>query len=352
MKKKSIYIGIIVLTVIAFVLIQVSINLSKPQDSERNEVVVVKTEAVNMDKIYIPIHTSGRLASQSEKKLSFKIGGIIKNLFVDEGQKVTKGQVLAQLDQSEIQAQVTQARRGFEKAQRDFERAKKLFADSVATLEQFQDAKTGLEIAEATRGIAEFNFQYSEIHAPTSGRILKRLAEESELIGAGMPVFIFGSMSQNWIVRAGVSDRDIIRLQLGDSASVRFDAHPNGVFSGRVSEIAEFADPMSGTFEVEIEIDPTELKLISGFVASADIFPREEQRYALVPIESLVEGEGRDGFVYILADDGGTAQKVPVTISHILQKGVAIVSGLSGSETVITEGASYVQDGTRIHIVE
>lgn len=351
MKTKITFLGM-TFFIITFILIYVSINLSKPQETHKTDAIMVKTTVVNEREVSIPVHTSGKLASQSEKKLSFKIGGIIDQIFVDEGQKVGKGQVLAKLDQSEIEAQVTQAKRSYEKAERDFERVKKLYADSVATLEQYQDVKTGLDIARANLEIAEFNFQYSEIRAPQTGRILKRLVEENELIGPGVPVFIFGSTAQNWIVRAGVADRHIIRLQIGDSARVQFDAYPNFSFYGSVSEIAEFADPMSGTFEVEIEISRPEQKLISGFVASIDIFPQQHQRFSMIPIESLVEGEGRKGFVYRLSDEKKFVEKIPVIIDYILANELAVSQGLSTGDIVITDGASYLSDGARVQVKE
>ncbi len=82
-------------------------------------------------------------------KLSFKIGGIIKNIFVDEGQRVYKAQKLTELDLSEIKAQVNQAQSAFEKAKRDLERMKRLYADNVVTLEQLQNAETGFEIVKS-----------------------------------------------------------------------------------------------------------------------------------------------------------------------------------------------------------
>lgn len=325
---------------------------SKANEIQSQEKVIVKTAPVRLQDISFPIHTSGRLASKTEMKLSFKVGGIIQKIFVDEGQTLKKGQILATLDLSEINAKVIQARSGFEKTKRDFERVKRLYADSVATLEQMQDATTALEIARSNLKVAEFNLQHSAIYSPVDGKVLKRFVEVNELIGVGMPAFIFGSSGKDWIVRVGVADCDIIRIQLADSAVVSVDAYPDVKFPARISEIAEAADPMSGTFEVELSVDTKNYKIISGFIAKVEIFPAKKQRLFIVPIESLIEGDGHNGFVYTLATNREKAKKIPVKVGFILEKEVAIVAGLENVNQVITDGASYLTDGAEVKLVE
>ncbi|MBC8181767.1 efflux RND transporter periplasmic adaptor subunit [candidate division KSB1 bacterium] len=318
----------------------------------RNNKITVKTAPVLTKEISLPIHTSGKLASKTEMKLSFKIGGITEDILVEEGQKVRKGQLLAKLDQSEINAKVTQVRSGFAKVSRDLERVKKLYADSVATLEQKQDATTAYEVALSNIKVAEFNLQHSAIYAPQDGKILKRLGEKNELIGAGMPVFFFGSTGKDWIVRAGVSDRDIIRLQLGDSASVLFDAYPDKKFPAYVSEIAEAADPRTGTYEIELVVISTQQKLVSGFVAQTKIFPSDHKRYAIIPIEALVEGDGRNGFVFTLSQNSNEVKKILVRIAFLINDKVAVEYGLENVDNVVTEGSAYLGEGSVVEVLK
>jgi len=238
-------------------------------------------------------------------KLSFKISGIIRKIYADEGMSVRKGQILAMLDLSEINSQVKQAQSAFEKARRDLERVESLYQKKAATLEQYQNVQTAFQVAQSRLNAAEFNLRYSEIRAPSRGRILKRLMEENELAGAGMPVFFFASTEQDWIVRVGVSDRDLVRLRLDDPALVAFDAYPGEKFKAKVTEIVESADQMTGTYEVELKVDPAGKRLVSGFVAKVDIIPSLERTYYVIPIEALVEGNGRSGYVF--AVDTGEA---------------------------------------------
>ncbi len=314
--------------------------------------IPVKTARVDFEEVSVPVHTSGKLTSATEARLSFKTGGIVGRIPADEGEAVMSGQLLAALKADEIDAQVTQARSGFDKADRDLKRARRLYADSVITLEQVQDVETAFSVARSQLKIAEFNQTHSSIHAPTDGRILKRFAEMNELVGPGSPVFLFGSSGGQWTVRAGISDRDIIRLSLGDSARVTFDAYKGLEFPARVVEIGEAADPMSGAFEIELSLDDGGMKLVSGFVARVDVFPASCEPMHIVPIEALVEADGERGYVYVPDQGGAMALKKAIVLGCLIGERVAIQSGLEGEELVVTDGAAYLTDNAAIRIVD
>jgi RND family efflux transporter MFP subunit len=341
-----------ILLILIIVIIAITRNGDEITATNESSSIPVKTADVEYRDVSRMIHTSGRLRSESEKRLSFKIGGIIDVILVDEGQKVKQGQLLSRLDQLEISSRVYQARTAFKKAKRDMDRVITLYADSVATLEQKQDATTAMEIAEMNLNIAEFNLRHSSIYAPSDGRILKRFVESSELVSPGIPVFLFGATGQNWIVRAGVSDIDIIKIRLGDPADIVFPAYPEHRFKGTVTEIAEAADPVSGTFEVEIELERDEFKLIAGFVAEIDIHPSSRKRMAIIPIEALVEGDGSTGHVYTVNRETSRAIKREVDIAYILENSVAIASGLEDIREVVSNGSSYLTDGADVNIIE
>lgn len=298
-----------------------------------------------------PIITSGLLGSSTEMRLSFKIGGIVDYLAMKEGDRVEKGQILASLKLDEIQAQVNQAQSGYEKAQRDFKRVGNLYADSVVTLEQYQDAKTGVEVAKSQLEIAQFNFQYATIKAPVNGKILKQLVEENELIGPGYPVYLFGTSEEDWIVKVGVTDQDVIKLTLGDSAIIWFDAYKDEPFTGVVQEIAGAPDPMTGTYEVELKLESDHRKLYHGFMAETKIFPSKKQTFTLIPMVSLVEADRDQGFVYLMGPDS-TCRKIMVTIEDLTDQGVLIRSGLEKGQVIVADGASYIKEGDRVIVVD
>jgi RND family efflux transporter MFP subunit len=319
---------------------------AEKSESEK-PVVFVKTAPVKQEMISFPVNTSGILASPREMKLSFKVGGIIQKILVDDGDRVKKGQLLASLEKSEIEAMAQRARSGYEKALRDFERVSSLYQDSVATLEQKQDAQTALQVAKSNLEIAEFNLKHSSIFAPSDGKIIKKLAENNELIETGNPVFIFGSTEGAWIIRTGVSDRDVVRLQYGDSAVVSFDAYPGETFHAEITEISQSADPYTGTFEIELTLDQQDKNLVFGFVADIHIFLRSGRQYFVIPIEALAEANARTGTVFYVTDQN-TAAETSVQIAGVLDDQMVIQSGLEGITTVITDGSAYLRNGAVI----
>jgi RND family efflux transporter MFP subunit len=319
-------------------------------DALKTNVIYVRIAPVERSELSPSIHASGIVGTSNEARVSFKTGGVIRRTLVDEGDVVKAGQLLATLDLTEIDAQVKQAKEGLEKSRRDLERAKNLYADSIATLEQVQNAMTAVEVAAQTVQIAEFNRQFSEIRTPFAGKIVAKLLNEGEVTGPGMPVFyLIGTGAQDWVVRVGLSDRDWARLHLGDRAEVQLGAYPGETFTATVSKLADVANPASGTFDAELKIDPKGKRLAAGLVASAEIQPRKNGTYALIPVESLVESDGRKGFVYT-PGEGGKASKIPVSIAFLTGEKVAIFSGLENVTTVVTAGAPYLRDGQAIDI--
>src|SRR5690348_449526 len=134
------------------------------------------------------IETNGMVATKDEMRLSFKVAGVIKAIYVEEGQTVKQGQKLAQIELTEIDAQVAQARALREQSERDLARGERLYADEVISLEQLQDLRTQASLQKAQLAGAEFNREYSVITAPHDGVVLRKLSQERELVPAGQPV--------------------------------------------------------------------------------------------------------------------------------------------------------------------
>ena len=293
----------------------------------------------------MPIRTSGTLSQASEQTLSFKIGGIVRRMAVEEGDQVQAGQVMATLDLREIDAAVAQARAGAEKADRDLARAERLQADSVATRTQVRDAQTAAEVARASLASADFNRQYAVVRAPEAGRVLDRSAEPNELVTAGQPIFRIGTAAGGWVVRASVPDRDIVRIQPGDRASVQFGAFSGETFVGRVVEVGHAASGPGGTFEIEVSVDDPEERLRSGFVASVEVQPQGTGDL-LVPASALIEADGSVGVVMEL--DGDVARRRTVELAGMTGGRLAVRSGLRPGARVVTSGAPFLADGDTV----
>ena len=229
------------------------------------------------------------------------------------------------------------------------QRVDNLYQSKAATMEMLQNVKTAHNVAEANLEIARFNLKHSRIEAPADGKILKRLAEAKEMVGPGMPVFVFASSSNRWILRSGVTDRDVARLRIGDRATVRIDALPGDAVQAEVTQIAAAASPLTSTYEIELTLKMDDKQLKAGYFAQADIHTSEKESYSLIPVEAMVEGDGLRAIVYLLDRQAGKARKQEVLIRELRGKYLA-VSGLPENAEVITEGATYLSDGTPVSL--
>jgi RND family efflux transporter MFP subunit len=314
--------------------------------------VAIRVATAERRAIARPIRVTGLLAPKDEQKLAFKIGGVIDRVNVEEGDVVRRGQVLAALKLSEIDAQVAQAEQGFEKAKRDLARVEKLEDAKVATLEQREDARTGFEVSKNQLQIARFNREYAVIVAPASGRILKRLASAGELVAPGMPLFVLGSTERGWVLRATLTDRERVRVALGDVAHLRFDALGEPPLEAKVTELASAPSPMTGTYEVELRVASTDPRLVTGLFARGELVPKIEEELTLVPPSALLEADGQRGAVYVLAPDRASLRRVELELGPIVGDHVGVRAGLEPGQEVVVAGAAYLTPTARFTVVD
>jgi RND family efflux transporter MFP subunit len=313
------------------------------------EVIPVSVVALASEELEPVIKTSGLFTTDDETMLAFKTGGIIEKIYVKEGDAIRKGQLLATLNLTEIEAQVSQARLSYEKATRDFSRVERLYKDSVATLEQYQNARTGMEVASKQFESANFNRSYSEIRAMSNGFVLRKLVSEGQVISPGTSVFQTNGAGQGkWILKTGVSDNEWASISIGDKATVTTDAMPEKVFEATVTRKSEGTD-MNGAFTVELQLQSPGKGLASGLFGRATIQATRNVSVWKIPYDALLDGDAQSGYVFATNDEK-TAHKVPVRVASIEKDHVVIQSGLEDVKWLITSGSAYLKEGTSIKI--
>jgi RND family efflux transporter MFP subunit len=287
--------------------------------------------------------------TKHEQRMSFKMGGVVRRIAVQEGQSVKRGQRLAEIELTEVNAQVEQARQMAEKAARDLRRGENLYADQVISLEQLQDLRTQAAMAEASFKSAQFNMGYSVITAPGDGVVLRKLVEERELVGPGTPVLVFGESDSGYVVRAALADREIVNVKIGDKGEIRMDAFPGQLMTGTIVEVASAADERSGMFPIEVRFDTPPPRLVSGLVARLRLEPESSAPpLTYVPMAALVEGDGDRASVFVL--NNGKAQKRDVRVAFITADSIALESGIEAGEAVITDGALFLENGEAVEV--
>lgn len=325
-------------------------NQEKQEKVVTDETVIpVKLSLVEAETRSEPIRVAGTVASSEEARLSFKIGGIVSRVFVREGQAVRKGQLLAVLDMTEIDAQVNQARFSAEKSERDMKRVQNMLRDTAATLEQLQNATTGNDLAQQNLKIARFNQSYAKIISPIDGTITRKQFNEGEFAGPGTPGLVITSSRRNdWVMRLNVSDKDWARLKIGDKANVQLDAYPEETFTGTVTNLAQSADPVSKLYQTEVKINPAGKRFATGLYGKAELISSQNRQYAVIPVEAVIEGNGNKGFVFV--NENGKAKRLPITIGYLDGERVLVSQGLENVKEVVTSGSAFLTDSATLEI--
>jgi multidrug efflux system membrane fusion protein len=297
-----------------------------------------------------PIRAGGVVAAKREWDLSFKVGGVLTRVAVEEGAPVRAGQVLAELDATELGAAVAQAREGDAKAHRDAERAELLAAAGAAPRAAAEDARTAASVAEATLAAAEFNLRHARIVAPEDGWLDRRMAEPGEVIGPGRPVLRVSGARSGVVVRVSLSDRDVLGLAPGAPATVTVDALGGPPLRGRVAQIGRTAARGTGTWVVEVAIEPPpgSPPLLPGLTAKVAI-PRAVPAAGAVPLAAVVGGDGEVGAIFTV--DGDRARRVPISIAFLDGERAVLAGGVERVGLVVSDGAALLADGTRVRVV-
>lgn len=343
----------VVLAVVTVFIVQSCVDSNGQEKSIPKTTEPIPVKIISLIKSSADAHviTSGRLTTDDEATLAFKTGGVVQAVYVREGDQISKGQVLATLDLTEINAYAEQAKLGLEKADRDLARLKSLYKDSVATLEQLQNAETAQALAKSQFNSVNFNRSFSQIKAHANGFVLKKFVNAGQVVGIGDPVLrTNGAGNTLWILKSGVSDKQWSGIRPGDKATVSVDAFPGKVFAGKVIRKSETADPATGAFTIEIEVSKADVKFAAGMFASADLHTSNTTSSWTIPYDAVLDANGNDGFVFTTSDSK-TAVKTPVIIESFNNESIRISQGLENANALIVSGSAYLTDQSPITVM-
>ena len=323
---------------------------SAKADDARASVQVVTAAPPRDD---APILATGALKREREMVLSFRIPGVITRLGVDDGDAVRKGQTIASLDPTAVAARLRQTEADLARARSDARRLEGLVERGAISRQQLEAQQTAVADAQSAYDQAAFDRRWANLTAPADGVVLQRSAQTGEVVQPGQAVVTLADQTSNLVLRAPLSDRDIVRVRLGAPAAVRLDAAPGEVLTGRVSRIGERAGAASGAIEVEVTLPPRP-GLRSGLIARAEITAKPtaaRSDFVRVPAEAVLEANGPKASVMLYDAPAGRARRQSITFGGF-DGDDALVAGLPNGARVITMGAGYVVDGDPVRVVD
>ncbi len=311
--------------------------------------VAVKLAPVAHNPVTRTFERAGILRRKNTVELSFKVGGLVQAVNVEAGARVRKGQVIAVLNPTEIVALHAQAKQVAEKASRDLLRVRVLHAGGSAPLIDVQNAETQAAVAQAVLENAEFQAYHTKLYAPDDGVVDARLIETGEMVAPESPAFRMSGDSRGAVVRVAVTDRDVLMMELGNPASVVLDAMPEKALPAKISEVSTMASPATGMFEVEVQLNRESVaRLPSGLTARVS-FESTSHPVATVPLNALVDGEGREAAVFVV--ERGRAKRTPVLVSFLYGNRAALARGLENASEVVEAGSAQLANDALVRVI-
>ncbi len=278
------------------------------------------------------------------------MSGTVLALHAQEGDWVRAGQLLAELDARETRAQLERARAVLASAEATFERNKQLYASQIITAAEFDESRSGFEVAKSDVEVWRTRFEFSRITAPSAAMVTAKHIEAGSAVSPNQRAFDLADMSQ-LVVRVRLSELDVVHLQPGAPLDVSLDAYPDVRFPGRVRRVFPSAELQSRLVPVEVALGPIPagLGVRPGFLARVT-FALDRRAGALaVPAPAVGVGEG-GAYVFVVQAD--SLVRKPVSLGLTAEGWVEISQGLEEGDLVVVSGLANLQHGARVRLTK
>ncbi len=307
--------------------------------------VPVEAATVRRRDISSFIETHGTLEAENEVDLVGRVSAPIVELKAEEGMAVSRGQLLARLDEAELEAQLEISRVNLAEATQAWERAERLNESQLISPEEYEQARTRFETARAQLEGNQIQLGYTRVRAPFAGLIVARYVDYAEQVSPGTPLFRLSDFDP-LLCPIQVPERDLSRLEIGQSAYLEVEAWPDERFEAEVLRIRPVVDSATGTVRVTLAVSGRG-RLRPGMFA--DVFVETDRREAvLVMPRSALSVDSIGDTVYVAAD--GVANRREVELGYAEGDFVEAISGLADGERVVVVGQDGLSDGTPIQV--
>lgn len=310
-------------------------------------VTPVNVVAVERGTIARSVNVSGVIEPIRSIAVNAQVGGALLAVHVEEGTLVRRGQPLAAVDVRELRAQLDAAEAQLQVAQNAFERAEQLRDRRVITLPEYERDRAALAAAQAQVSQLRTRIGYATVNAPIGGMITQKLVEAGDVVAPQTRLFEIADVS-TMVVRVGVSELDVVELNVGDHVDIMLDAYPGRQLAGRIRRIFPAADPGTRLVPVEVALDAgSAASARPGFLARIAFRLSAREGVLLLPAGALIGGQGSQS-VFVVENDRAIRRTVETGLTS--EGRVEIIAGLNGTENVVTAGNNMLRDGAAVRI--
>lgn len=294
------------------------------------------------------LELTGTFEARKELNIIAEGQGRLTALFIQDGDRIQKGAIVAKIDASSIEAQVQVAMSSLEKSENDLASYERLLKAGAISRQQYEDVKLAVKNAQASLASIEQQLNYTTVRSPMSGIVKEVFVEEGSFATPGSTIANIVDISKLKMV-VKVSEEEVVKIKKGRLVDVATDVYPDHTFQGRISLIGIQAD-QGRKYDVEIEMANTgRFPLKPGMYGTVKIMTDTEAKHALFLPRKAILGSVKQSEVYVVEE--GVSRLLPVEIGAITGEDVMLLSGLNEGDQVITTGQLNLDDGKRITII-
>ncbi|WP_339514520.1 efflux RND transporter periplasmic adaptor subunit [Pseudomonas sp. RL_15y_Pfl2_60] len=301
----------------------------------------------------------GEVRARYEPDLAFRIGGKVLKRHVDVGDRVKKGQALAELDPQDVRLQLESARAQVASAQANLQlvkaerdRYKTLQGRQLVSRSQYDNAENlyragvaRLKQAQADFNVANNQSDYAVLEASQDGVIAQRAVEVGQVVAAGQTVFSLAVDGERE-VRIDLPEQAYSHYRVGQQVRIELWSQPDKRFDGHIREMSPAADAQSRTFATRVAFDAGDVPAELG--QSARVFIAREGEVALaIPLSALTADAGKP-YVWVVDPQSSTLKRTTVRVGPYSDNSVPVLAGLKAEDWIVAAGTQVLQEGQQV----
>ena len=322
---------------------------SDTSDDEEEEApaIPVETAVASRGDVYATYSGTAAVEAFADATVVAKVGGEVREIFVEEGDDVNTGQLLARLDGDRLRLEQKQTEANLRKLQRDHQRNVDLRDRGLISDGDFEKIQYDMEALEATNKLAILQLSYSEIRSPINGVISERFIKIGNMMEIDGQTFTVTSL-EPLISYLHVPEREYRKIAAGQNAAMIVDALGGAIFPGKVARISPVVDPATGTFKITIEVKDETRRLKPGMFARIAVVHDMHANVLQVPRSALIDEVGTVS-VFVVEDDVAIRRVVETGFSN--EGRVEINSGITETDNFVIVGQAGLKDGTKVIVI-
>lgn len=296
------------------------------------------------------VRASSTVEPENMVTLASRMSGLIIEMNVREGDRLTEGDVLLRFDIEEQQAELERARAELELASAIYDRNETLFEREAISRAEYEEARANKRIAESEVTLLETRVRFGTVRAPHDLVVLRRHVERGDAVSANEPLFRIADLNR-LVVRLGIPERDVVSLEEGQQTELQIDAFPGETFRGTIQRIFPSADENSRLFTVEVTLRAEQEGQVirPGYLARVSMDAERRPNVLAVPSEALLASERDERFVYVINDENRLERRDVVTGIE-RRNWTEILEGLESGEKVVGSNPSNLREDILVNV--